>query len=141
MIDQANMITAQGRDNPHENTHISIHNLWIKPVLEFSKVKNTFKTYLGQPWKKYSRIVFLKTDLDNLVDPKGWTEWSKDSSLEVSTLFYAEYMNKGIWASTTRRVNWLGFHALRSPQEVSPFSVSNFIQGGLGLQELEHHSP
>ncbi|XP_015869594.4 probable pectinesterase/pectinesterase inhibitor 36 [Ziziphus jujuba] len=131
MSHQANMVTAQGRDNPHENTGISIHGSRIKPAADFMAVKGSFRSYLGRPWKKYSRTIVVNTDLDGLIDPRGWTEWS--GSFALSTLFYAEYMNTGIGASTAKRVNWPGFHVFSSHQEASPFMVSNFIQGGMWI--------
>ncbi|CAI9770322.1 unnamed protein product [Fraxinus pennsylvanica] len=127
MDHQSNMITAQGRDDPNENTGISILNSRVAPASDFRAVKGRFKNYLGRPWKKYSRAVFLKTDLDGLIDRKGWKEWTGDFAL--STLYYAEYMNTGIGASTENRVKWSGFHVLKDPQEASPFTVKNFIQG------------
>ncbi|KAK2968573.1 hypothetical protein RJ640_006764 [Escallonia rubra] len=127
MDHQANMITAQGRDNSNENTGISIENSRVRPSPEFAAVKGQFKSYLGRPWKRYSRTVFLKTDLDGLIDPKGWTEWSGDFAL--SSLYYGEYMNVGVGASTAKRVKWPGFHVLNNPVEASPFTVQNFIQG------------
>ncbi|KAI5647390.1 hypothetical protein M9H77_33395 [Catharanthus roseus] len=127
MNHQSPMITAQGRDNSNQNTGISIINCRVLPSSEFKDVKGNFKSYLGRPWKKYSRTVFLKTDLDGLVDPRGWSEWSGDFAL--STLYYGEYKNSGDGASTANRVKWPGFHVLHEDHEASPFSVANFIQG------------
>jgi len=127
MDHQANIITAQGRDDPNENSGISIQGSRVRPAPDFVGVKNSFRTYLGRPWKRYSRTVYMKTDLDGLIDPKGWIEWLGDFAL--STLFYGEYMNTGVGASTKGRVQWLGFHVLKNPQEASPFTISNFIQG------------
>ncbi|XWS35668.1 hypothetical protein CRYUN_Cryun20dG0016300 [Craigia yunnanensis] len=133
MNHQANMITAQGREDPNENTGISIQGSRVRPASDFGSVKHLFKSYLGRPWKKYSRTVFLKTDLDGLIDPKGWREWS--NSFALSTLYYAEYMNKGRGASTEHRVNWPGFHVFNSPQEAYPFTVSRLIQGESWIPE------
>ncbi|KAL3616530.1 hypothetical protein CASFOL_039920 [Castilleja foliolosa] len=127
MDHQANMITAQGRDNPNENTGISILNSRVMPSYEFRDVKGNFKSYLGRPWKKYSRTVVFKTDLDGLIDGRGWKEWSGDFAL--STLYYAEYMNSGDGASTSNRVNWDGFHVLSDLNEANKFAVRNFIGG------------
>lgn len=126
MDHQVNIITAQGRDDSNENTGISIQGSRVRRAPEFNAAKNSFRTYLGRPWKKYSRTVFMKTDLDGLIDPKGWKEWRGNFAL--STLFYGEYMNTGIGASAERRVKWPGFHVLRSSQEATPFAASNFIQ-------------
>ncbi|ESQ44002.1 hypothetical protein EUTSA_v10006472mg [Eutrema salsugineum] len=127
MDHQGNMITAQGRDNPHENTGISIQHSRVRAAPEFEAVKGRFKSYLGRPWKKYSRTVFLKTEIDGLIDPRGWREWRGDFAL--STLYYGEFMNTGSGAGTSRRVNWPGFHLLHGEEEASPFTVSRFIQG------------
>ncbi|CAE6077286.1 unnamed protein product [Arabidopsis arenosa] len=127
MDHQGNMITAQGRDDPHSNSGISIQHSRIRAAPEFEAVKGRFKNYLGRPWKKYSRTVFLKTDIDGLIDPRGWREWSGGYAL--STLYYGEFMNTGAGAGTSRRVNWPGFHVLRGQEEASPFTVSRFIQG------------
>lgn len=124
---QSNMITAQGRDDSNENTGISIINSRVTAAPDFSTVKGQFKSYLGRPWKRYSRTVVLKTYLDGLIDPKGWTEWSGNFAL--STLYYGEYMNFGNGASTANRVKWPGFHVLNDPREARPFTASNFIQG------------
>ncbi|KAL5728189.1 pectinesterase [Ranunculus cassubicifolius] len=127
MRHQANMITAQGRENPYSKTGISIHMSRVAPTSEFQAVKDVFNTFLGRPWKKYSRTVFLKTDLDGLIHPKGWTEWRGDFAL--STLYYGEYMNLGRGASTRERVDWPGFHVINDPREAGGFTVSGFLQG------------
>ncbi|KAI5391588.1 probable pectinesterase/pectinesterase inhibitor 36 [Lathyrus oleraceus] len=125
---QSNFITAQGRDNPNEPTGFSIQTSRVRPDSEFATVKDSVKTFLGRPWKKYSRTVFLKSDLDGLIHPKGWGEW--EGSFAISSLFYGEYMNTGNGASTENRVNWPGFHVLKSAEEASPFTVTRFLQGG-----------
>ncbi|XP_075493631.1 putative pectinesterase/pectinesterase inhibitor 36 [Primulina tabacum] len=127
MDHQSNMVTAQGRDDPNENTGISIVNSRVVPASDFGDVKGMFKSYLGRPWKKYSRTVVSKTDLDGMIDGKGWTEWDGDFAL--STLYYGEYMNTGSGASTAARVKWPGFHAMSDPREVAPFCVQNFVGG------------
>lgn len=106
---------------------ISIQHSRVRAAPDFEAVKGRFKSYLGRPWKKYSRTVFLKTDIDGLIDPRGWREWS--GSYALSTLYYGEFMNTGAGAGTSRRVNWPGFHVLRGEEEASPFTVSRFIQG------------
>ncbi|XP_027108910.1 pectinesterase-like [Coffea arabica] len=131
MDDQSNMITAQGRDHPDQNTGISIINCRVAPSSDFSPFTGRFNSYLGRPWKQYSRTVFLKTDLGGLVHPRGWSEWAGNFAL--STLYYGEYMNTGRGASTANRVKWPGFHPMYDPREASWFSVRNFIQGDLWL--------
>ncbi|KAJ7950949.1 Pectinesterase [Quillaja saponaria] len=124
---QYNVITAQGRDLQNETSGISIQHCRVRPAPNFASVKHLFKTYLGRPWKNYSRTVFLKTHLGRFIHPQGWNEW--DGKFALSTLYYGEYMNTGRGASTARRVNWHGFHVLIGPSKASPFSPSRFIDG------------
>ncbi|GAB2213157.1 hypothetical protein Droror1_Dr00021178 [Drosera rotundifolia] len=49
MQHQSNMITAQGRENPHENTGISIHGSQIRAAPDFSRVKESYRSFLGRP--------------------------------------------------------------------------------------------
>ncbi|GMN40942.1 hypothetical protein TIFTF001_010160 [Ficus carica] len=89
MSNQMNTITAQGRTDPNQNTGISIYNSRVVASADLKPVLSSFKTYLGRPWQKYSRTVFMQTNLDSLVDPAGWLEWSGNFALK--TLYYGEY--------------------------------------------------
>ncbi|KAH6827750.1 Plant invertase/pectin methylesterase inhibitor superfamily [Perilla frutescens var. hirtella] len=120
MPNQKNTVTAQGRKDPNQNTGIIIHNSHITGA-------TSSKSYLGRPWQKYSRTVFMKCTIDGVIDPAGWLPWSGNFAL--STLYYAEYMNTGAGATTGRRVNWPGFHVLTSTAEAGKFSVGTFLAG------------
>ncbi|GKV18497.1 hypothetical protein SLEP1_g28866 [Rubroshorea leprosula] len=74
---QFNAITAQGRTDLNQNTGTSIQNCTIRAAEELRKTK----TYLGRPWKEYSRTVFMQSFMDSLIDPSGWHEWSGDDYL------------------------------------------------------------
>ncbi|KAJ8752924.1 hypothetical protein K2173_008659 [Erythroxylum novogranatense] len=125
---QANVITAQGRYDPFQNTGISIHNSKILPAPDLKPVVGAFTTYLGRPWMEYSRTVILKTYIDGFVSPAGWLPWNNGSSA-LDTLFYGEYQNSGPGASTSLRVKWKGFHVIKSAAVASRFTVGSFIAG------------
>ncbi|KAK8921886.1 putative pectinesterase/pectinesterase inhibitor 35 [Platanthera zijinensis] len=118
---QKNSITAQGRSDPNQNTGISIHDCQI------SGSTGGAPTYLGRPWKQYSRVVFIKTEIDGSVSSAGWEEWS--GSFALSTLYYGEYGNTGAGSATSGRVRWPGVHSDLSAAEASKFTVANFISG------------
>lgn len=124
---KTNTLTAQGRTDQNQNTGISIHNCHITAAPDLKGVSGV-KTYLGRPWKQYSRTVFLKSSLDSLIDPAGWMPWSGNFAL--STLYYGEYMNTGPGSSTANRVNWKGYRVITSTTEAAKFTVGNFIAGG-----------
>ena len=98
---------------------------------DLKPVQDSVKTYLGRPWKKYSRTVFLMTFLDSLIDPAGWMPWSGNFAL--STLYYGEYMNTGPGSSTSKRVKWGGYHVITSASEASKFTVDSLIAGSSWL--------
>ncbi|XP_054802987.1 pectinesterase 2-like [Prosopis cineraria] len=124
---KVNTITAQGRTDPNQNTGISIHNCRVTAASDLKPVQNSVKTYLGRPWKQYSRTVFMKTYLDGLINQAGWMEWSGNFAL--NTLYYGEYMNTGPGSSTANRVKWSGYRVITSASEASKFTVANFIGG------------
>lgn len=127
MRGQANVITAQARNDPFQNTGISIHNSQIRPAPDLKPVVRAFKTFLGRPWQKYSRTVFMKSYMDSLVSPAGWSEW--DNPNDLNTLYYGEYKNYGPGSSTRNRVKWRGFHVITSPNVASQFTVRSLIAG------------
>ncbi|RZB93475.1 probable pectinesterase/pectinesterase inhibitor 33 [Glycine soja] len=125
---QANMITAQGRDDPFQNTGFSIHNSQIRAAPDLRPIVGKFNTFLGRPWQRYSRVVVMKSFLDSLVSPRGWSPWG-DSNFALNTLYYGEYRNFGPGSSTRNRVRWPGFHRISSPAEASRFTVANLLAG------------
>ncbi|XP_047151358.1 pectinesterase-like [Vigna umbellata] len=129
MQNQFNAITAQGRTDPNQNTGISIQNCCIIGARELGDATSNYngiQTYLGRPWKEYSRTVYIKSCMDGLIDPKGWTEWSGDFAL--STLYYAEFANWGPGSNTSNRVTWEGYHLI-DENDALDFTVKKFIQG------------
>ncbi|XVF49344.1 hypothetical protein PTKIN_Ptkin04bG0004100 [Pterospermum kingtungense] len=129
---QANMITAQGRDDFYQNTGIVIHNSKILAANDLKPVVGSYSTYLGRPWQQYSRTVVLETYLDSLVSPAGWSKWG-NSNFALDTLYYGEYKNYGPGSSTKGRVKWRGFHVITSPSVASRFTVNSLIAGGSWL--------
>lgn len=127
MDNQEITVTAQGRVEPSQSCGISIQYSRVMASEDLWPVLGSFRTYLGRPWKKYSRTVFLKSNLDILVDPAGWLEW--DGTFALDTLYYGEYGNVGPGSSTANRVKWRGYRVITNPAEASRFSVANFIAG------------
>ncbi|CAN6468695.1 unnamed protein product [Victoria cruziana] len=128
---QANTFTAQGRQDPNQNTGISIQSCKLAAASDLAPVQSSFKTYLGRPWKQYSRTVVMQSEIDGLVNPAGWLAWSGNFAL--STLFYGEYLNQGAGAGTGSRVTWPGYRVITSASVASQFTVQNFIVGDAWL--------
>ncbi|XP_058108748.1 pectinesterase-like [Magnolia sinica] len=124
---QQNIVTAQGRTERHETTGIVIQNCRIIPDRKMIPLKNTIKSYLGRPWKEYSRTIIMESKIGDLIHPDGWLAWDGDFALK--TLYYAEYNNKGPGSNTTARVKWPGYKKI-TMERAMKYTVENFIQGG-----------
>ncbi|KAK8597613.1 hypothetical protein V6N13_095014 [Hibiscus sabdariffa] len=128
---QKNTITAQGRKDPNQPTGFSIQFCNITADTDLSPNVNTTPTYLGRPWKPYSRTVIMQSYMGNAIRPQGWLEWNQDFALD--TLYYAEFMNFGPGAGVGDRVQWPGYHALNNSAQAGSFTVAQFIEGNLWL--------
>ncbi|XP_043696646.1 pectinesterase isoform X2 [Telopea speciosissima] len=128
---QKNMVTAQGRDDPNQNTGIVIQKCRIGATSDLEGVKSQFQSYLGRPWKEYSRTIVMQTSISDVINPVGWHEWTGNFAL--NTLFYGEYQNTGAGAGTANRVKWKGYKVLTNAAQVQEFTVSRFIAGNSWL--------
>ncbi|GJW30066.1 probable pectinesterase/pectinesterase inhibitor 41 [Tanacetum coccineum] len=129
MANQFNAITAQGRTD--RGTVTRVLNPKCSHIVAARGLIPT-KTYLGRPWKEYSRTVYIRTFMDSLIDGSGWREWSGDFALNTS--YYAEFDNTGPGSDTSRRVTWPGFHVINATDAVN-FTTSSFIPGDAFLPE------
>ncbi|GAB2277372.1 Putative pectinesterase/pectinesterase inhibitor 22 [Dionaea muscipula] len=111
-------IAAQGRKSPSQSTGF---------IVQDSFVYASQPTYLGRPWKQYSRVVYMNTYMSPMVQPRGWLEWYGDFALR--TLYFGEYRNYGPGASLAGRVPWPGYHVIRNPSAAVFFTVARFIDG------------
>lgn len=62
------------------------------------------KTYLGRPWRDYSSVAFLNTEMSEIVRPVGWHNWDKPE--REKTARYAESGSMGSGGNTQQRVPW-----------------------------------
>ncbi|CAD5181114.1 unnamed protein product [Musa acuminata subsp. malaccensis] len=121
---QVNAVTAQGRTMPDQTTGISIHNCTVRAAPDLEAADRNFtKTFLGRPWKEYSRTVYMQSFIDGVIEPVGWLEWS--GSFALTTLYYGEFDNHGPGANTSGRVQWPGY-SLMNAMDALNFTVYNF---------------
>ncbi|KAM1605753.1 hypothetical protein PS2_026453 [Malus domestica] len=125
---QTVMITAQGRTDPNQNTGISLQKCTIVAAPEFNKTeRQTFRAFLGRPWRNYSRTVVMRSYLGDFIHPQGWSKW--DEFTTVDTVEYIEYFNFGPGSDTKQRVNWGGYKRNCSEEIVRQFTVGLFLHG------------
>jgi pectinesterase len=124
---QKNTITAQNRDTATDPSGFSFHLCNISAGDDLIHAGSAVETYLGRPWKPYSRVVFMKCNMSEVVHPKGWIEWNHSSA--VNDLSYGEYNNSGKGANVSGRVKWPDYHVIVDESEANKFTIHSFIQG------------
>ncbi|KAL7001681.1 pectinesterase [Sarracenia purpurea var. burkii] len=125
-------IAASSRESSNSATGIVFQNCRITAAPDLKPVLNSYEIYLGRPWKSYSRTVYIHSDFDVPVEPRGWLEWA--GNVNTNTAYYREFGNRGVGSSTGGRVKWPSVKA--SPvitSEANQFTVGNFIHGNSWL--------
>ncbi|URE26808.1 pectinesterase [Musa troglodytarum] len=130
---QINTITAQGRTDPNQNTGTSMQSCNFLAAADLAAMALCLEsqespiTFLGRPWKPYSRTVVMQSYMDSLIEPAGWVQWNGDD-LALNTLHDAEHNNSGPGSGTAGRVDWPGYLVISANDAIN-FTVSNFISG------------
>ncbi len=81
-------------------------------------------TGLGRPWRPYSRVIYIHTELPADLNPAGWNNWNNPAN--EKTAYYGEFGSTGPGANPTARVPWS--HQLTSEQ-ANQFLPQNFLAG------------
>jgi len=134
MDNQQNIVTAQGRKERRSAGGTVIHNCTVEPHPEFESSAGRLKTFLGRPWKEYSRTLYIQSEIGGFVDPQGWLPWLGDFGL--NTCYYAEVENRGAGADMSRRARWRGVRNVTYQQAQQKYTVERFIQGQQWLPKL-----
>ncbi|CAH2060676.1 unnamed protein product [Thlaspi arvense] len=127
LVGQTNTVTAQGRVDKFQTTGFVVHNCKIAANEDLKPVKSEYKSYLGRPWKSYSRTVIMESTIEDVIDPVGWLRW-QESDFAINTLYYAEYRNKGSSGDSTSRVKWPGLKVINKDEALN-YTVGPFLQG------------
>ncbi|KAH7846387.1 hypothetical protein Vadar_013428 [Vaccinium darrowii] len=125
-----NVITAHGRFDPAQTTGFVFLNCTVTGTATYMEKYekqssvSVVTSFLGRPWKEYSRTVFINCNLGPIISPEGWLPWDRDFGL--ATLYYGEYGNSGPGSVLSNRVKW---SSRISADHLEAYSVQNFIQG------------
>ncbi|HMG33737.1 MAG TPA: pectinesterase family protein [Blastocatellia bacterium] len=82
------------------------------------------KTYLGRPWRAFSSVVFLSTEMCDAIRPEGWHNW--DQPEREATVRYGEYKSRGAGAAGPVRVKW---SKVVSESEAKKLTVAEVLGG------------
>jgi pectinesterase len=135
----AGYLTAQSRTSADQPTGYIILNSKVTSSIDHTSAPATTDPnaagaqsiasakeapFLGRPWRPYSRVVYINTELPADLNPAGWNNWNNPAN--EKTAWYAEFGNKGPGANFTARVPWS--HQL-TPEQANQFLPQNFLRG------------
>ena len=89
------------------------------------------KAFLGRPWRPYSNVVYIRTEMGGHIIPAGWDNWKNPEN--EKTAFYAEYESTGPGSNVSGRVAW---SRQLSKKEAERYTVNNVLSGGDGWHPL-----
>jgi pectinesterase len=119
-------LTAQSRTAADQATGYVIVNSKVTDSIDHNTPgPRQPYTFLGRPWRPYSRVVYLNTELSADVAPEGWNNWKNGVGNE-KTAYYAEFNSTGPGASIKQRVPWS--HQLTAA-EAKQYQPSAFLAG------------
>jgi pectinesterase len=90
------------------------------------------KVYLGRPWRKYAKTVYLNCSMGNFILPAGWDNWNDPAN--EKTAFYAEYKSAGEGAASDKRAAW---SKQLTDKEAKKYTTENILGKGNLLVETD----
>jgi pectinesterase len=122
-------LTAQSRTSEEQTTGYVILNSKVTSAMEKDPTPNPEAPKkdavgLGRPWRPYSRVIYIHTELPADIIPEGWNAWGRMSA--DLHAWYAEYDSTGPGANPTARLPWS--HQLTA-KETAQFMPKAFLAG------------
>jgi len=120
-------LTAQSRTAPDQTTGFVILNSRVTSGVgiapgALSAGRDTIS--LGRPWRPYSRVVYIDTELPADLVPEGWSKWGNTPGEPQA--YYAEFHSTGPGANASARAGWS--HQLTATQ-AARFRPKVFLAG------------
>lgn len=120
-------LTAQSRTAEYQTTgYVLDHVNVTAPVcpLGASECRSRLSFFLGRPWREFSRVIVMNSELPDTLAPAGWSKWKPDDP--TPRAFYAEFNNKGPGAGPSARASW---SRQLSAKEAEAYRPERFLAG------------
>ena len=133
----AGYLTAQSRTSPNQTTGYIILNSKVTSSINHEAAPMDASTPgarstasarnsigLGRPWRPYSLVIYIDTELPADLNPAGWNNWNNPTN--EKTAYYAESNSTGPGANPSARVPWS--HQLTAA-EAKRYLPATFLRG------------
>jgi len=85
--------------------------------------------YLGRPWRDYSTVIYMNTEMGAHITGAGWSEWKSAPVPRLPTAFYAEFNSSGPGAKVAERE---GLAKQLSAGEAKGYETKVYLRGSDG---------
>jgi pectin methylesterase-like acyl-CoA thioesterase len=113
-------ITAQSKVYPQQDSGYVIY----KSRLTANPGVNN--AWLGRPWRPYSTVTYIDTEMGAHIQPAGWREWLPGQTHSIETATYSEFGSTGPGAHPDQRD---AHTKLLTPDEAKRFAPEVFLRG------------
>jgi pectinesterase len=90
-------LTAQSNSRPGQDAGYVFNHCKITADAAAGNV------YLGRPWRDYSTVIFMNTNIEAPIVAAGWFDWKSAPQPRLPTATYAEFNSKGPGANAAAR--------------------------------------
>ncbi|KAG1455770.1 hypothetical protein G6F56_006988 [Rhizopus delemar] len=132
-------VTAHSRDSASATGGFYFNSCTLKATVPSGPLASTYDPsisfssssqfenngFLGRPWGKYARVVYMYSSIGSHITPAAWSIWSK-SDPRTDSVVFAEYNNGGSRPWTSSRAS---FATKLNASQASKYSVNSVFGG------------
>ena len=113
-------LTAQSNTRPGQDAGYVFNHCKI------TADKGAGDVYLGRPWRDYSTVIFLNTDIEAPILAAGWSDWKGAPQPRLPTATYAEFNSTGPGANPKAREP---YSKQLTPEEAKKYETKAYLAG------------